>query len=56
MAEKTEAAPAKSDKPSEIERLVKKAEQLLLAEDGYNRPDEYNRGVQDVIDLLKRHR
>ena len=50
MADKTEAAPAKSDK----DKLVEKAEALLQAVVGYNRADEYNRGVQAVIDLLKK--
>ena len=54
MADKTEAAPAA--KSSDVEKLVKKAEALLVAEDGYNRADEYNRGVQAVIDLLKQHK
>lgn len=38
-----------------LDDLVKKAERLLQAQDGYNRADEYNRGVEAVIDLLKRH-
>ena len=53
MAEKTEAAPAKSDKT--IEKLVKKAEALLVpTAAGYDATAaDYNRGVEAVLDLLR---
>lgn len=58
MAEKTDATPAKSDKPSDTDKLVKKAEALLVpTAAGYDATAaDYNRGVQAVIDLLRQQK
>lgn len=55
MADKTEATPAKSEKAKAVEKLVKKAEELLVpTAAGYDATAaDYNRGVQAVLDLLR---